>query len=200
MSLNIHKLLNSDKKEFEDLLRKLFQESLDDATKELDVKYKFNQKLYEAIEFTLKKLTDEESLFSRMLYSSFGIGEQKNKRRRHLILLGSQLKIEISKLERDIQRVNYYYKNISSSTNTLKVLRERFSQNIYTIDDNKLLYKYNQYLKKIYLITDEVNRTVRELDLKSIYLESTLEKYKVLLLKIPRYREIKSEKYLEYKK
>ena len=196
LSMNIDKLLNSDEKVFEKILKKLFMENLGNSKEELKQRYKFNKKLYEVIEFTLLKLKVEEGFISRVLYGSFGIGKKKNKRRKQLILLGTQLKAEISKLEKNIQKVDFYHNNSLSNAEVLTQLSDGFGKKVYTIDDDVLADKCNKYLRKIYIITDEVNRSIRELDLKSIYLENSIDQYRTLLKKIPRYHELKEEKYL----
>lgn len=192
--MNIDRLLNSNEEVFENILKKLFMENLSNSKKELASRYKFNKELYEAIEYTLQKLKKEEGLISRFLYSSFGVGKKKNKRRKHLILLGTQLKTELENLEKNMQEVKFYYKNSVTSSVALTKLSESFGKKVYTIEDDDLADKCNRYLRKIYLISDEVNRSKKELDLKSIFLESSLDKYRGLLKKIPRYHELKDEK------
>ena len=194
LSMNIDRLLNSNEEVFENILKKLFMENLSNSKKELASRYKFNKELYEAIEYTLQKLKKEEGLIGRFLYSSFGVGKKKNKRRKHLILLGTQLKTELENLEKNMQEVKFYYKNSVTSSVALTKLSESFGKKVYTIEDDDLADKCNRYLRKIYLITDEVNRSKKELDLKSIFLEGSLDKYRGLLKKIPRYHELKDEK------
>jgi len=196
LSMNIDKLLNSNEEVFENILKKLFMENLSKSKKELALGYTFNTKLYEAIEYTLLKLKKEEGVISRFLYSSFGVGKKKNKRRKDLIVLGIQLKKEIEKLEKNMQRVDFYYKNSVTSSVALSKLSKSFGKNVYTIEDDDLADKCNRYLRKIYVIIDEVNRSKKDLDLKSIFLESSIDKYRTLLKKIPRYHELKDEKYL----
>lgn len=194
LSMNIDKLLNSNEEVFENILKKLFMENLSNSKKELASRYKFNKELYEAIEYTLQKLKKEEGLIGRFLYSSFRVGKKKNKRRKHLILLGTQLKTELENLEKNMQEVKFYYKNSVTSSVALTKLSESFGKKVYTIEDDDLADKCNRYLRKIYLISDEVNRSKKELDLKSIFLEGSLDKYRGLLKKIPRYHELKDEK------
>ncbi len=195
-SINIDNLLNSNEEVFENILKKLFMENLSKSKKELASRYKFNKKLYEAIEYTLLKLKKEEGIVSRFLYSSFGVGKKKNKRRKHLILLGTKLIKEIEKVEKNIQRVDFYYKNSVSSSIALTKLSESFGKKVYMIEDDALADKCNRYLRRTYIYTDEVNRSKKDLDLKSIFLESSLDKYRTLLKKIPRYQELQNEKHL----
>jgi hypothetical protein len=197
--MNIDKLLNTDEAVFENILKKLFVKNLRDSKNELASKYKFNHKLYEAIDFTLEKLKKEESLWSRVLYSSFGVGKKKNKRRKHLILLGTQLKTEISKLDRDIKRVMLYHKNSLESADALTRFSNGFGKKMHMLDDSVKHNKCNRYLKKTYLVIDIVNKSTKELDERSLLLESSIDKYRTLLKRIPRYHELNDNKYLEHK-
>jgi len=199
LSMNIDKLLNTNEKVFEIVLKKLFLENLKNAKNELDQKYKFNHKLYDAIEFTLLKLKNEESIISRFLYKSFGVGKKKNRRRKHLILLGTQLKTEIDNIEKNIKRVENYQKYSMSSATDMTNLGNVFGKKVHIMTDEYSADKCNRYLKKIYTITDIINKSIKELDLKSIYLESSADKYRSLLKQIPRYHELNDNKYLENK-
>ena len=196
LSIHIDKLLNSEEEVFDDILKELFIENIVNSKQELDSKYRFNKKLYEAIEYTVKKLKKEEGFMSRFLYSSFGIGKKKNRRRRYLIVLGRQLKREINKVEKNIERVTFCYKNSVISSVALGRLSKSFGKKTYTLDDEVVADRCNRYLKKIYLLTDRVERYKKDLDLKSIFLEDSLDKYEILLKQIPRYHELRDETHL----
>jgi len=198
--MNIDKLLNTDEAVFENILNKLFVTNLNNSDNELELKYKFNHKLYEVIDFTLLKLKEEESILSRILYNSFGVGKKKNKRRKQLILLGTQLKTEIGKLDRDINRVQHYHKNSLTSVDALTRFSNGFGRKIHILEDDTLTDKCNLYLKRIYLVIDRVDKSTQELDKKSLLLESSADKYRGLLKRIPRYHELNDNKYLEYKR
>jgi hypothetical protein len=198
--MNIDKLLNTDEAVFKNILKKIFVENLRNANKELAQEYKFNHKLYEAIDFTLLKLKQEETLVSRILYNSFGVGKKKNKRRKQLILLGTQLKTEIGKLERDIKRVTGYHENSLESMEALTRFSDAFGRKLHLLSDDAKRKKCSNYLQKIDLVIDEVNKSTKALDNRSLLLESSLDKYRGLLKRIPRYRELSDNKYLEYKK
>jgi len=182
------------------VLKKLFVENLKNAKKELDQPYRFNHKLYEAIDFTLLKLRNEENVISRILYRSFGVGKKKNKRRKQLILLGTQLKTEIAKVERDIKRVTLYHKNSLESLDALTHFSNGFGQKMHALEESAKRHKCNRYLKKVYLVTDLMSKSIKELDNRSLLLESSLDKYRTLLKRIPRYHELSDSKSLEYKK
>jgi hypothetical protein len=198
--MNIDKLLNTDEAVFEKVLKKLFVENLKNSKKELSQPYQFNHKLYEAIDFTLLKLRKEENIISRILYSSFGVGKKKNKRRKQLILLGVQLKTEIAKLERDIKRVSLYQERSLESIESLSEFSKAFGRKMHFLDEGLEYHKCNRYLKRVYLVTDLMNKSIKELDHKSILLESALDKYSNLLKRIPRYQELSNNNYLEYKR
>lgn len=200
LSININKLLERDEDIFEHILNKLFSENLTNAENESGLTYAFNQELYDAIVFTLKKLKEEEGFISRVLYRSFGVGKKKNKRRDHLSFLGSQLKSEIAILERDIHRLDFYYKNSRTSLAELTRFSNELGKKSHSLDSAKLSNRCDKYLKKVYIATDEVNTSIKELEVKSIYLESLVDKYKSLLVQIPRYYELGNHNnYLEYK-
>jgi len=198
--MNIDKLLNTDEAVFENILNKLYLENLSNSDNELELKYKFNHKLYEVIDFTLLKLKEEEGILSRILYNSFGVGKKKNKRRKQLILLGTQLKTEIGKLDRDVTRVHHYHQSSLSSVDALTRFSSGFGRKIHILEDDTLADKCNRYLKRIYLVIDRVDKSTQELDKKSLLLESSADKYRGLLKRIPRYHELNDNKYLEYKK
>ena len=123
LNINIDKVLNSNDV-FYEILKEIDANSLDNAKKELEIQYDLNVVLIDAIEFSIAKLKSEESLLSQVLYSTFGIGKTKNKRRVELIAFGSQLKNEIAQFERDRNRINFHCENIVSSLRSLITLSE----------------------------------------------------------------------------
>ena len=197
--MDINNILNSEENMFKKILEQIIIENQHNAKEELESTEEMNLILYDAIDFTLLKLEEEENFFSKILYNSFGIGKEKNQRRGQLIFLGSQLKSKLKNLERDKHKINYHNKNILSSIDNLTRLSTAFSRKIQFLMDEKLVKKCDKYLKEIYIKTDEANKCRIELDMKSIYLESCLSKYGKLLRKIPRYSELTEDIYLEYK-
>lgn len=193
--MNIDKILNSSNDIFYEIVAKIESNYIINARKELAQEQGLNTVLIDAIEFSLSRLKAEENFLSQMLYSTFGIGRKKNKRREELILLGSQLKGQITQFERDRNRINFHYENVVSSLQNLTKLSEAFSRKIHFIFNENMEKRCQEYLKELYVKMDESNTCREKLSLKSIYLESCIFKYKELLKKIPRHHELAEERW-----
>ena len=194
LNINIDKILTNKNDVFYKIIEEIDAKSLNNAKKELEVQYNLNVILIDAIEFSVAKLKSEENLLSQMLYSTFGIGKAKNKRRVELISFGSQLKNEITQLERDRTRINFHYDKIVSSLQNLTTLSEDFGKKMHCLIKKDMEKRCQKYLKKIYVKMDEHNDCKKKLSLKNIYLESCIFKYKELLKTIPRHHELKEER------
>jgi len=195
MNMYIDKILNSNTDVFYEIIEKMELKNLSDVRQELSNTYNLDKVLIDAIEFTLKKLRKEESFFSQVLYSSFGIGKEKNKRREQLILLGAQLKSEISKLERDRRRIQFFADNVYGYLQNLSLLSEALGKKKPLLQTESLENRCQSYLKDLYKKMDETNGYHDALTTKGIYLESCLYKYKELFRQIPRYQTIKEERW-----
>jgi len=195
MNMYIDKILNSNTDVFYEIIEKMELKNLSDVRQELSNTYNLDKVLIDAIEFTLKKLRKEESFVSRILYNSFGVGKEKNKRREQLILLGSQLKSEISQLERDIHRIQFFSDNVYGYLQNLSLLSEAIGKKKPLLQTESLENRCQGYLKELYKKMDETNGYHDALTMKGIYLESCLYKYKELFKKIPRYQTIKEERW-----
>jgi len=192
--MNIDKILNSTNDVFYEIVEKIELNTISNAKKELEEKQVLNTELIDAIEFSLSRLKSEENLLSQILYSSFGIGKSRNQRREQLIVLGGQLKGQITQFERDRKRVNFHYENILSTLRNLTLLSEAFGKKMNFLMNKKREKRCQHYLKELYSEIDIGTACEKELSLKSIYLESCLFKYKEILKKIPRYHELKEDK------
>jgi len=195
MHIKIDKILNSTNDVFYEIVEKIELNHISDAKKELEKQQHLNTELIDAIEFSLSRLKSEENLLSQILYNSFGIGKTKNRRREQLIVLGSQLKGQITQFERDQKRVNFHYENVVATLKNLTKLSQGFGRKMNFLVNEKLQKRAQTYLKELYLKMDIANTCQKELSLKSIYLESCLFKYKEVLKKIPRHHEIKEERW-----
>ena len=195
MHIKIDKILNSTNDVFYEIVEKIELNHISDAKKELEKQQHLNTELIDAIEFSLSRLKSEENLLSQILYNSFGIGKTKNRRREQLIVLGSQLKGQITQFERDQKRVNFHYENVVATLKNLTKLSQGFGRKMNFLVNEKLQKRAQSYLKELYLKMDIANTCQKELSLKSIYLESCLFKYKEVLKKIPRHHEIKEERW-----
>ena len=194
--INIDRILNSNRDVFDEILSKLENSILANARKELNNKYDFNQELYEATAFTLRELDEEEGFISKFLYSSFGVGREKNPRREQLIVLGGQLKLEINNLKREKYKINFHLKNIFMLLSNLERLTDMFGQKRHTLKNSSIQKRAQEYLKETYLKIDEVEQCKKELNVKLIYLESCHFKYNKLLQQIPRHQEIDEDRLL----
>jgi len=194
--MNIDKILNnSDNDIFYEIIEKIELGNLSDARQELSIPYTLDRVLIDAIEFTLKKLKKEESFFSQIIYKSFGIGKEKNKRREQLILLGAQLKSEISQIERDRHRIQFFADNLYGYLQNLSLLSEALGKKKPLLPSESLEIRCQNYLKELYIKMDESNSYYDALNMKGIYLESCIYKYREVLKKIPRYRTIEEERW-----
>ena len=188
--INIDRILNSNRDVFDEILSKLENNVVVNSKKELSNNYEFNQELYEATAFTLRELDEEEGFISKFLYRSFGVGKEKNPRREQLIILGGQLKFEINNLKREKYKINFHLKNIFALLSNLERLADMFGQKKRFLRNSVIQKRVQEYLKDIYIKIDEVEQCKKELNVKTIYLESCHSKYDKLLQQIPRHKEI----------
>jgi len=198
LSINIDNILSRNRSFFNDILEQLENKTVLQAKSEIERRYEVNKVLYEAIEFTIKKLDEEESVLSKILYKSFGIGREKNERRTQLVVLGGHLKAEISQIEREKYKITFHLKNLSHLLENLQRLSEAFSERTHTLRKIEDYNRCREYLKEVYLKTDEVTQYKKELNVKMIYLESCRFKYEKLLKQIPRHRELTEDRVIGY--
>jgi hypothetical protein len=193
----VKQILDSPAYVFDDILRKLIGKNIQNAKIELlrhttDV----DDILFEAIKSILEDLRAEESLVSRIFYNIFGIELRKNKRREQLIILGSQLKTQHSKVKSELFRIYRQTERLSLSIADLKRLESSFrGKNIY--------FQSEQVLNKTNFFISEIETQIRVLKEYQYSLESKhnsvidIEKvYNNLFKKIPRYHELQEECYL----
>ncbi len=197
MRINIENILKSNKSVFEEILNKLQAETVSNAKEELHHIHTFDQILFDAIDLTLKLLQQEENFISRLLYRSFGLGKNRNKRREQLIILGSELKFQFSK-EKEHQKNIYQLKeNLNSSLKNLKRLRKALKDKITFIASTLLQDRCYSYMQEIDKKIKEILKLQKELNHTGLNLEKDLKVYERQLKKIPRYHELQEERYLE---
>ncbi len=192
----IDKLLHSEERVFIELLEKIDNKIIENAQQELAIEYKINSILFESIEFILQQLKEEEGFLSRILYKSFGVGREKNRKRGQLIFLGNQVLEEINQFERNRSKIKFHHKNVLLLLTNLEEFAEIVSKRSFFSSDKDIEKKAQNYLKQIYLKIDEANSYLQELHLRYIYIESCLYKYDNLLKKIPRNQELKRSNFL----
>ncbi len=198
MRINIENILNSPEHLFREILIKLTQKNIEDAKKELSIKNReIDTVLFDAIKLVLSDLKNEESYISRLLYSLFKIEFTRNIRREQLIILGSQLKSQHTKLRKDIYRINIYIHNIKITLKNLQRLDKAFREKNTSIFEQDMLNKSRYYLDRINHKYIELDKYKDRLEDKLNIVEAIEKKYRTLLRKIPRYYELNEQIYLQ---
>jgi hypothetical protein len=199
MAINgyVNQILDSPAYVFDEIIGKLIGKNIENAKVELlrhttDV----DNVLFEAIKSVIEDLKEEENIISRFFYNIFGIELRRNKRREQLIVLGSQLKTQHSKVKSELFRIYRQTERLSLSISDLKRLEESFrGKNIY--------FQNEQTLNKSKFFISEIENKIILLQKYQDSLESKhhsvsdIEKvYSTLVKKIPRYHELQEEFYL----
>ncbi len=199
MSISIHigNILNSSTETFHEIIDKLQKKNIELSRQELALKNEFDETLIEAILLTVEALREEEGFISRVLYNSFGIGKEKNKRREQLIILGSQLKSQLNSRDKSIRKSRHYKDNLYRSKKNLTRLHKAFKNKIpflksYTLQNRAINYmrETNRHIERIILCEDE-------LEIRINHLNSILNKYRKVLRQIPRYHKLQEETYTQ---
>jgi len=193
----VEQILNSPVYLFDEMIDKLIGKGIHNADIELkrhtsDV----DRVLFEAIKLILKELKREEGWLSRFLYRRFKIELRKNKRREQLIFLGGQLKSQHSKVKSELSRVHRQVEHLDVTVVDLKRLEDGFyGRNIY-VENEKRLNKSKFFIK-------EIESTIKKLQTYQLSLESKENRlldierlYTNLMVKIPRYYELREESFL----
>lgn len=197
MRINIENILQSHKSVFHDILVQLTQTNIELSQQELEDNTDWlDQQLFDAINLTLNKLHDEESFFSCLLYRSFNIGREKNKRRDQLIILGGQLKSQYDGQHRSLNRIDTYHDNLSHSLKNLNKLREGFHNKLAFLPSVLMQERSQNYIDLIDTYLQDINEYQQALAKKKERLKSNLLLYKKLLKRIPRYHDLREETYL----
>lgn len=198
MRINIENILKSHKDVFYEILNKLTHNNIDLAKTELErTNCELDEQLFEAIELTLDKLRDEEGFLSRFLYSSFGIGRHKNKRRDQLLILGGQLKSQYNETQRTLTRIKHYEENLDSSRKNLYKLRQGFQNKIAFLPSILLQERSQKYMEQIDFHIKRIHEYETALEERRQRLKANTYEYKSLFKRIPRYHELREENYLE---
>ncbi|SFV56700.1 hypothetical protein MNB_SV-12-1753 [hydrothermal vent metagenome] len=176
---------------------KIIQKSDRDAKIELVRQYtEVDEILFEAIKAILKDLKVEEGVISQFLYRYFNIEIVKNKKREQLIILGTQLKTQYTRLRKEQNRVNIHILNLSLSLDNLKRLKEAFHNKRELILTDKEFNKSNAFIKKLNSKIDELSEYKNSLKQKYIKLNETEKVYKNLYKQIPRYYELQEDNFM----
>lgn len=193
----VDQILDSPVYIFDEIIEKLIGKNIDNAKIELK-RYSsdVDDVLFEAIKSILKDLKREEGWLSRFVYNKFGVELRKNKRREQLILLGTQLKTQHSKVKLELFRIYRNSERLGLSIVDLKRLEEGFrGKNIY-FQNEKTLNKSKFFMKEIEVFIGDLKKYQISLDSKHSNLLDTEKLYTSLFLKIPRYRELQEESHV----
>ncbi len=197
ISINIGNILNSPNDTFHEILDKLQKENIERAKKELTLKNEFDTTLIDAILLTVEMLHEEEGFISRVLYSSFGIGKNRNKRREQLIILGSQLKSQLSDREKSIRRSRHRKESLYSTQKNLARLHKAFKNKIPFLNSYTLQNRAINYMRELNRNIEAVITYQDELEVRINYLSNTMQEYRRVLRQIPRYYELREEVYTQ---
>jgi hypothetical protein len=190
-------ILQSPESTFRKIISRVIIRRDKDAKIELVRQYtEVDETLFEAIKSILNDLKIEEGRISRFLYRYFKIEIFKNKKREQLILLGSQLKTQYSKLKKEKRRVDMHIDNLLDSLENLRRLKEAFVNKIDTLKLRQERNKSHAYIRKISHRIEELNRYKSALEQKQEKLFETEKLYRNLYYQIPRYYELREEHYL----
>ena len=131
------------------------------------------------------------------MYSYFGIGKDRNKRREQLIILGSQLKSQLNDREKIIRKTRHTRENIYSSEKNLTRLHKAFKDKIPFLNSYTMQNRAINYMREINRNIDILTTYQDELDIRINHLNNYLGEYRKVLRQIPRYHELKEETYTQ---
>ena len=152
--------------------------------------------LFESIKSILQDLKDEEGVFSRFLYATFGVELRKNKRREQLIYLGSELKTQHSKIQLNLRTIQRYEDSLSYSLKDLERLKEAFLRRNMFFEDEKVKNKSKFFMSEIESKISSVEKSLTSLRMKYNDLVEVEKLYQQLFIQIPRYHELREETHL----
>ncbi|CAA6817346.1 MAG: Unknown protein [uncultured Sulfurovum sp.] len=193
----VEQILSSPVYVFDNIIEKLIGKNVHYSKIELSrYSIQMDGTLVESIKSVLKDLNEEEGIFSRFLYSNFGIEIRRNKRREQLLYLGSELKTQHSKIKARVYALHRQKERLAYSIVDLKRLSEGFSSKDMFFESDKVKNKNKFYI-------DEIERKINELQGIQLSLLmkhddlSELEKiYHKLFNSIPRYQDLHEETHL----
>lgn len=195
--INIENILKSPEETFQDIIKRVIDRSIADATREIELKKgELDTILFDAINLVLSDLNNEEGYISRLLYQIFKFEIKKNVRREQLIILGSQLKAQQIDLKKDSHRVEIYIDNILSTLKNLKRLQKAFEDKNMFLFDQEILKKSQSYITRIGSKIRELEQYHSLLRNRREQLQSNDKEYHALFKRIPRYHELREETYL----
>jgi len=190
----VEEILNGPETTFRQIMSKIIQKSDKSAQIELIRQYiEVDEILFSAIKSILNDLKLEEGIFSQFVYKYFNIELVKNKKRKQLIILGTQLKTQYCRLTKEQNRVDTLISNLTLSLNNLKRLKDAFENKKGFLKRDKEINKSDAFIRKLLNIIDELSEYRNSLRQKSLKLSDTERLYLNLYKQIPRYYELQEE-------
>ncbi len=193
----IDNILHSPVYVFEEIITKIIDKNISFAQIELKrCPIEVDTILFESIKSILKDLKEEEGVFSRFLYATFGIEIRKNKRREQLIYLGSELKTQHIKIKANLRSIKRYKDNLSHSIKELERLKEAFLNKNMFFENNKVKNKSKFFMKEIESKISILEEYHLSLLMKYNDLVEVEKLYQELFIQIPRYHELREDTHL----
>ena len=152
--------------------------------------------LFESIKSILKDLKDEEGVFSRFLYATFGVEIRKNKRREQLIYLGSELKTQHIRIQANLRAIQRQQDRLSYSINDLERLKDAFLTKNMFFENDKVKNKSKFFMSEIENKMSSLEEYQISLLMKYNDLVEVEKLYEQLFIQIPRYHELREETHL----
>jgi predicted RNase H-like nuclease (RuvC/YqgF family) len=141
----------------------------------------------------LNDLRLEEGMVSQFLYKYFNIELVKNKKREQLIILGTELKRQYSRLKREQNRVDIHILNLTLSLDNLKRLKDAFDNKRDSLQRDREINKSDAFIERLNSTIDELSKYRDALRQKFLKLSETERLYLNLYRQIPRYYELQEE-------
>ncbi len=193
----IENILHSPVYVFDEIVTKIIDKNITFAQIELKrCPLEVDTTLFESIKSILKDLKNEEGFFSRFLYSTFGVEIRKNKRREQLIYLGSELKTQHIKIQKNLYSIQKHQENLSHSIHELERLKDAFLKKNMFFEDDKVKNKSKFFMSEIESKMSSLEEYQLSLLMKYNDLVEVEKLYQQLFIQIPRYHELREETYL----
>lgn len=193
----VNEILNSPVHVFDSIVQKLIGRNADFAKIELQRhSVEVDVVLIESIKSILHDLKKEESILSRFFYLTFGIELRKNKRRKQLLYLGSELKNQQHKVQSRLHRILRHKERVSYILVDLDALREGLLEQSILFDNNHLKNKSKFYEDEVKFKMGELNKMKLALQMKYNNLLEVQKLYNTIFKNIPRYASLEDTKHL----
>lgn len=190
----VEQILNSPVYVFDDIIDKLIGKNVHFTKIELSRHpLKVDSTLLESIKSILIDLNEEEGFISSFLYQKFGFEIRKNKRRKQLIYLGSELKTQHNKIKKKLMELGRQKEHLLSCVVNLRHLIESFESKNLFLESTKVRNKTRHYIAQLNEKIMEIEQLYALLQMRYNNLEETQELYQKLLKKIPRHQYLLDE-------